>query len=339
MYSNMPSILKIAHIIPLSIVYCIIYLVVYSTTKYYVLANFSMFNILVSSLFYFTTVMTIINHILSFIVDPGKVDFKWVNDDHQIERKYEDKNDLFCLKCNMPRPKRAHHCSVCNTCILKMDHHCPWIGNCVGYYNQKYFYLFLFYALLGNLICVLCLSPLALKVNLYSLNLGLTQNPEYNNNSMDIMKNNNNDSIYYFNQTLLENEIDDAKIFRRLTLNDTNSDTINIYDSKLLVISTMVSLVMTLTLTFLFIIQTSLIINNLTNIESLKYNNTNNPYNSSNKLMNLSIVLGMNSRWEWFLPTFKPNIYNNGYSFISTSIENHDYYHVILEENQKNQHE
>ena len=51
----------------------------------------------------------------------------------------------FCDKCNSKRPARAHHCSLCERCILRMDHHCPWIGNCVGFYNHRYFTQFLGY--------------------------------------------------------------------------------------------------------------------------------------------------------------------------------------------------
>eukprot|EP01097_Dermamoeba_algensis_P002035 TRINITY_DN1810_c0_g4_i1.p1 TRINITY_DN1810_c0_g4~~TRINITY_DN1810_c0_g4_i1.p1 ORF type:complete len:489 (+),score=95.94 TRINITY_DN1810_c0_g4_i1:150-1469(+) len=52
----------------------------------------------------------------------------------------------WCVRCQIFKPVKAHHCSECNRCVRNMDHHCPWINNCVGEKNHKSFILFLNYA-------------------------------------------------------------------------------------------------------------------------------------------------------------------------------------------------
>ncbi|KAJ2156817.1 palmitoyltransferase for Vac8p [Coemansia sp. RSA 552] len=64
---------------------------------------------------------------------------------HTITTK-DNGEPRFCLKCNVAKPDRAHHCSVCGVCVLKMDHHCPWLNNCVGFRTQKAFLLFIVYS-------------------------------------------------------------------------------------------------------------------------------------------------------------------------------------------------
>lgn len=52
-------------------------------------------------------------------------------------------NRRTCRKCRALKPDRTHHCSTCRRCVLKMDHHCVYINKCIGYFNYKFFVLFL----------------------------------------------------------------------------------------------------------------------------------------------------------------------------------------------------
>ncbi|KAK9468644.1 DHHC palmitoyltransferase-domain-containing protein [Lipomyces arxii] len=67
----------------------------------------------------------------------------------------ENGQQRYCNKCKCWKPDRTHHCSTCKTCVLKMDHHCPWFSVCIGFDNQKYFLLLLFYIILFCIVCLI----------------------------------------------------------------------------------------------------------------------------------------------------------------------------------------
>lgn len=163
MFSKLKIHRKLIQLPAIILVYFIIISVNYSFTKYilfnynvntntYQQSSFSLLFILVISIFYISSFMTIITHTKAMLTNPGEVNqIKFNSEIHKT------KKESFCNKCNHQRPFRAKHCSKCNKCILKFDHHCPWIANCVGLYNQKIFFQFLFWGTLGDLIAFICL--------------------------------------------------------------------------------------------------------------------------------------------------------------------------------------
>jgi len=61
------------------------------------------------------------------------------------EKKRGSNEARWCRKSEAYKPDRAHYCRVLQKGVLRMDHYCPWLGNTVGFHNQKFFFLFLVY--------------------------------------------------------------------------------------------------------------------------------------------------------------------------------------------------
>jgi hypothetical protein len=275
MYANISCCQKILHSLPIIPVYLIIITITHSFTKFYYYNNtpFDVVKTTVCGIFYTSVTMVVINHCLSMFVNPGFVNQGW-----QPVLGYPTKvpysNMLFCKQCDSKRPERSHHCKICKKCVLKMDHHCPWVANCIGFYNQKYFYLFLFYAVIGNLTAFVILLLKILDIDL-------------------VIKNTDKKTI----------------------VNSLSELLFIMWNPILLMISLIMSIAMVIAIGFLFIMQTKLIMNNITTIESQIFVIPDSaPWSYYNRYHNFRTVMGSNFLL-WLLPIFEPNIYNNGYSY------------------------
>jgi len=108
-------------------------------------------------------------HMKTCCVDPGAP--PQTESPSQLKLDLEEGDELvregkvrYCDKCMTYKPPRCHHCSMCNRCVLKMDHHCPWINQCVGFYNYRYFLLFLMWLLVGCLFIVITYWPIFISI-------------------------------------------------------------------------------------------------------------------------------------------------------------------------------
>lgn len=104
-----------------------------------------------SLLFHAWIFLTLSSFAQAVRTDPGSAptDARWCDKDvppsEAKERKRCSDEARWCRKSNAYKPDRAHYCRVLKKGVLRMDHYCPWLGNTVGFFNQKFFFLFLLY--------------------------------------------------------------------------------------------------------------------------------------------------------------------------------------------------
>ena len=282
MYSNL-SIIKFAlHYTAIPIVWFIIYTVTGCYTYYIyqnesALASYPILKNILSIIFYFCSFMTLVCHTMAMYTEPGLIDSEKVS-----KLKKNQKN--YCKKCKKNRPERAHHCSTCKKCVMKLDHHCPWIFNCVGYNNQKIFFLFLFYASLG---CTISFILLASRIFTAEFSYAL-RHPSYKINV----------------------HVNFVQIVLQLIL--------ALSEPLTLVAGAALSFSVSISVGFLFGNQVYCLSRNITQVESAIYeeNDMNPWYAKTDRWFMIKTVIGLGSKWKWFFPFFvEENKYNAGYTY------------------------
>lgn len=309
--SNTSLFCKVLKYFPVLVVYLAIATIYYSYVKYYIFekveneAKDHMTNgtiidlpgekillLLTTSLIVF---MICLCHYLCAFTNPGNIS------DSKVSKI---KNFEICLKCDSKRPPRAHHCKSCDKCILKMDHHCPWIANCVGLKNQKYFYLFLFYSILGCVISSIGMFSKFLELDEIFLNEyreKLIFETEIRQNKHNIQNNS------HLNATFTS----EIKTEKNISLKKFENP---VLDPILISLCTVVPILLLIAISGLFIMQSFFIVKNMTNIEYYKYKNSKSDFDHSAKCLNLNLVLG-ESVFMWFIPVFVNHENNDGYNY------------------------
>ena len=69
----------------------------------------------------------------------------------------------YCRYSHQPKPPRSHYDHVTKSLILNMDHYCPWMFNCIGYFNYRYFFNFLWFVIVALFYgAIICYKPFML---------------------------------------------------------------------------------------------------------------------------------------------------------------------------------
>ena len=99
------------------------------------------------SILLFIVIITI--YIILLIKSPAQTNIELIMEKEKrriIPLKLLNSYPKFCEFCDNKRKfERSSHCRVCKCCVLRRDHHCAFINKCVGFNNNKLFFLYIIY--------------------------------------------------------------------------------------------------------------------------------------------------------------------------------------------------
>ena len=97
--------------------------------------------------FFYLWINIVFNYLTLVLTSPGK----GYTLSELDEEGYSAKNRPICRKCRRLQCQGTFHCKQCAYCVRLFSHHSFLANNCVGLNNFSYFYLLLWYSLLGEL--------------------------------------------------------------------------------------------------------------------------------------------------------------------------------------------
>jgi len=155
-------------LLAISLIGAVIFVLVYELIPFYSEHISVEVGVLLMCITIFLATNILFNYYMTVVTHPGKVPDLTPEEAQRAELMVRREPEMrkgegftkFCKFCKKPKPARAHHCHICKSCVLRMDHHCPWVNNCVGFFNHKYFVLFLFYLWSGcGFVAVISVFP------------------------------------------------------------------------------------------------------------------------------------------------------------------------------------
>jgi len=123
---------------------CAVVYIFFSTVVYFVASPWSFWYFFHSANVLWLAGNILFNYYSCVLISPG-----FAPTESELAKNEEVEPLSESARIRKLKPDRSHYCHITRRQVLRMDHFCPWVGNCIGFYNYKFFYLFLFYLFCG----------------------------------------------------------------------------------------------------------------------------------------------------------------------------------------------